>query len=212
MCSVAKPCPTHCNPVGCSPPGSSVRGILQARILEWFAISFSRGSSPPRDQTHVSYFGRWVLYQQHHTGSPLNHQGSPQIRDCCWSVSQSCPTLCSPMDCSTPGFPVLHYLPKFAQTHVHWVDDAIQPSSPLSPLPSIFPSIRFFFNVSALYISFSNEYSGCISFRIGWFDLHAVQGTLRSLLQHHNSNASVLQHWAFLMVHTNVSTWLLEKP
>ena len=108
------------------------------------------------------------------------------------------------MDSSTPGFPVLHYLPEFAQTHVHWVSDAIQLSHPLSPallLPSIFPSMKVFSNELALrimwskYWSFSfspsNEYSGLISFRIDWFDLLAVQGTLKSLLQHHGLTASV---------------------
>ena len=115
------------------------------------------------------------------------------------SVAQSCPTLCNPMNHSTPGFPVHHQLPEFTQTHVHWVGDATQPSHPLSSLvlpPSIFPSIRVFLNESVLcirwpkYWSFSfsispsNEHSGPISFRIDWFDL-AVQGTLKSLLQHH---------------------------
>ena len=96
--------------------------------------------------------------------------------------------------CSTLGFPVLHHLPELAQTHVHWVSDAIQPSRPLaSPSPPAFPSIRVFSNESVLcirwpkYWSFSinpsNEYSGLISFRIDWFDLLAVQGTLKSLLQ-----------------------------
>ena len=98
------------------------------------------------------------------------------------------------MDCSTPGFPVLHNLPEFAQTHVHWVGDAIQPSPSLSSLfflPSIFPSIRVFSSGSALCIrwpkywssnsSSSNEYSGLISFRIDWFDLPTVQGTVKSL-------------------------------
>ena len=111
-------------------------------------------------------------------------------------------TLCDPMDYSTPGFPVLHHLLEFAQTHVHWVD---MPSyqlilcRPLLLLPSIFPSIRVFSNESALCImwpkycifSFSispaNEFSGLISFRIDWFDLFAVQGTYKSLLQHHSS-------------------------
>ena len=97
------------------------------------------------------------------------------------SVAQSCPTLCDPMDCSTPGFPVHHQLLELAQTHVHQVGDAIQPSYPcrlLLLLPSIFPSISVFFNESVLpirwqkYWSFSfstspsNEYSGLISFRI----------------------------------------------
>ena len=119
------------------------------------------------------------------------------------------------MDCSMPGFPVLHFLPEFAQTHVHWVSDAIQPSHSLSPLllpPSIFPSIRVFSHELVLcitwpkYWSFSfsisppNEYSGLISFRIYWFVLLVVQWTLKSLLQHHNSKASILQCSAFFMV------------
>ena len=134
---------------------------------------------------------------------------------CCYSVTQSCPTLCDPMDCNMPGFPVLHHLPKLAQTHVHWVGDAIQPLILCHPLllpPSIFPSIRVFSNESVLcirwpkYWSFSfsispsNEHSGLISFRMDWLDLLAVQGTLRSLLQHHSSKASVLWCSAFFMV------------
>ena len=118
------------------------------------------------------------------------------------SVDQSCLTLCDPMDCSTPGFPVHHQFPELAQTHFHGVSDAIQPSCPLlAPflLPSVFPSIRVFSNESVLpirwpkYWSFSfsispsNEYSGLISFRMDWLDLLAVQGTLKSLLQHHSS-------------------------
>ena len=133
------------------------------------------------------------------------------------SVAQLCPTLCDPMNRSTPGLPVHHQLLEFTQTHVHRVSDAIQPSHPLLPcplllLPSVFPSIRVFSNDSALcirwpkYWSFCfsispvNEYSGLISFRIDWFDLLAVQGTLKSLLQHHNSKASVLPCSALFMV------------
>ena len=137
---------------------------------------------------------------------------------CCCSAPQSWPMFCDPMECSMTGFSVHHHLPEFAQTHVHWVSDAIQPSHPLSLwclfllLPSIFPSIRAFSNESAFpirwpkYWSFSfsvspsNECSGLISFRIDWFDLLAVQGTLKSLLQHHCSKASVLQCSAFFMV------------
>ena len=118
------------------------------------------------------------------------------------------------MDYSTPGFPVLHHLPECAQTHVHWVDVAIQPSHPCHPLlllPLIFPSIRVFSIDLALHIRWpkywsfsfsispSSEYSGLISYKINWFDL-AVQGTLKSLLQHHNSKASIIWHSAFLMV------------
>ena len=119
------------------------------------------------------------------------------------------------MDCSTPGLPVCHQLPELAQTHVHQVSDAIQPSHPLSspsPPASIFPSIRVFSSESVLrirwpkYWSFSfsispsNEYSGLISFRIDWFDLLAVQVTLKSLLQHHSSKASILWHSGFFRV------------
>ena len=129
--------------------------------------------------------------------------------------SHSVMTLCEPMGCSTPGFPVLHYLQEFPQTHVHWVSDVIQPSHPLSspsPPTSNLLSIRIFSNESApgirwpkywsfsFSISPSNEYSGLVSFRIHWFDFLAVQGTLKSLLQHHSSKASILQCSAFFMV------------
>ena len=130
------------------------------------------------------------------------------------SVAQLCPTLCNPMDCSTPGLPVHHQLPEFTQTHVHWVGDAIQPSHPLlSPSPPAFNLSQhqvLFQWVSSLhqvakYWSFSfnisppNEYPGLI-FRTGWLDLLAVQGTLKSLLQHHSSKVSILQHLAFFIV------------
>ena len=131
------------------------------------------------------------------------------------SVVQLCLTLCDPMDCSTPGFPVHHHLPELAQNYVHWVSNTIQPSYPLSsPSPPAFnlSRIRIFFNESILcirwpkYWSFSfsispsNECSGLISFRIDWLDLLAVQGTLKSLLQHHSSKASILQRSAFFIV------------
>ena len=131
------------------------------------------------------------------------------------SVAQSHSTLCNPMDCSIPGFPVHHQLPEHAQTHVHRVGDATQPlilCRPLLLLPSIFPSIRVFSNESAFLttwpkcwnfsfsISTSNEYSGLISFRIDWLNLLAVQGTLNSLLQHHSSKALILLHSAFFIV------------
>ena len=119
------------------------------------------------------------------------------------------------MDCSTPSLSVPHHLLKFAQVHVHCIGDAIQPSHPLmlsSPLPSISPSIRDFSNQSAVHIRWpkywsfnfsispSDEYSGLISLKIDWFDLHAVQGTLKSLLQHHSLKASILQQSVFFMV------------
>ena len=117
------------------------------------------------------------------------------------------------MDCSTPGLPVHHQLPEFTQTHVYPFSDAIQPTHPLFPLlllPSIFPSIRVLSNESVLsirgpkYWSFSispfNEYSGLISFRMDWLDLLAVHETLKSLLQHHRSKASILWCSAFFIV------------
>ena len=125
------------------------------------------------------------------------------------SVAQLCPTLCNPMDCSIPGLPVHHQLLEFTQTHIHWVGDAIQPSHPLSsPSPPAFNlfSIKVFSNELVLcirwpkYWSFSfsispsNEHPGLISFRMDWLDLLAVQGTLKSLLQHHSSKASILWH------------------
>ena len=124
------------------------------------------------------------------------------------------------MDCSIPGFPIHHQLLELAQTHVHQL---VMPSNhliissslvcPLLLLPSILPSIRVFSNESemsllirwpnywsfSLSISPSNEYSGLISFRIDWLDLLAVQGTLKSLLQHHSSKASILWHSAFFI-------------
>ena len=124
------------------------------------------------------------------------------------SIAQSCPTLCNPMDCSTPGFPVHHQLLELAKTHVHQVGGAIQPSHPLSsPSPPALnlPSIRVFSDESGLcirwpkYWSFSlsispsSEHPGLIYFRMDWLDLLAVQGTLKSLLQHHSSKASILR-------------------
>ena len=123
------------------------------------------------------------------------------------SLAQLCLTLREPMNHITLGLPVHHQLPEFTQTHVHHVSDAIQPPHPLSPLlllPSISPSIRVFSNESTLlmrwpkYWSFSfnispsNEHPGMISFRMDWLDLLAVQGTLKSLLQHHSLKASIL--------------------
>ena len=146
---------------------------------------------------------------------------------CCCSVTQSCPTLCNPMDCSTPGFPVLHCPLEFAQRHVHWL---VMPSNylilchPILFLPSIFLRIRVFSNELALciwwtvYSSFNcsispfNEYSGLIYFRIDWFDLLAVQGTLKTF-----SNTTVRNHQFFgaqpsLWSNFHISRWLLEKP
>ena len=143
------------------------------------------------------------------------------------SVAQSCLTVCDPMDCSTPGLPVHHQLLELAQTHVHQVGDAIQPSHPLSSpsSPAPYPSQSVFSNESTLrmrwpkYWSFSfsispsKQHPGLISFRMDWFDLLAVQGTLKSLLQHH-----IVQEHQFFgaqlssQSNSHIHTRSLEKP
>ena len=138
------------------------------------------------------------------------------------SVTQSCPTLCNPMNCSTPGLPVHHKLLEFTQTHP--IESVMSSSHlilcrPLLLLPPIPPSIRVFSNESTLrmrwpkYWSFSlsispsNEYSGLISFRMDWLDLLAVQGTLKSLLQHHSSKASIFRCSAFFTNYKERVSW-----
>ena len=130
------------------------------------------------------------------------------------SVIQLCPTLCNPMNHSTPGFPVYHQLPEPTQTHVHWVRCHLTISSSVfsfSSGPQSFPASgslqmsqlcimwpkywSFSFNISP-----SNEHPGLICFRMNWLDLLAIQGTLKNLLQHHSSKASILQHSAFFTV------------
>ena len=147
-----------CNPMDYSPPGSSVHGILQARMLERVTVPSSRESSQPRDWTHISYIylhwqvsslplalpGKWLIKMKIIKISQKQEWRTTAyqyFQSCCCSVDQPCMILCDPMDCSMPGLPVLHHLPELSQTHVHWVGDAIQPSHlPLYPqyLPSIF--------------------------------------------------------------------------
>ena len=133
----------------------------------------------------------------------------------CFLVTQLCPTLCNPIKCSMPGFPVLHHLPELAQIHVYWVGDAIQPSHPLlSPSPAAFNlsqhqglfqwissshQVAKELELQNHYQSF-HEYSGLISFRIDGLNLLAVQGTLKHLLQHQSSKASILQCSTFFIV------------
>ena len=131
------------------------------------------------------------------------------------SVVQSCPTLCDSMNCSMPGLPIHHQLLESTQTHVNWDGDAIQPSHPLlscsSPAFNLSQHQGLFKWVSSSirwpkYWSFSfsisptNEHPGLISFRMDWLELLAVQGALKSLLQHHSSKASVFQCSAFFIV------------
>ena len=142
------------------------------------------------------------------------------------SVPQSCPTLCDSMDFSMTGLPVHHQLLEFTQIHVHWVSNAIQPSHPLSsPSPpslnlslhqGLFQWVSSSHQVAkywsfSFHISPSNEHPGLSSFRMDWLDLLAVQGTLKSLLQHHSSKVSILQCSAFFIVqlsHPWASSWL----
>ena len=147
-------CPTLCDSIEGSPPGSPVPGILQARTLEWVAISFSNGwkwkvkrkslsrvwllatpwtaaNLPPPSVGFARQLSLHELIQLVSSSSML-----PMYCGCC-SVTQSCLTLCVPMDCSAPGFLVLHCLPEFVQTFVHWVNDAIQPSLLSSSPPAL---------------------------------------------------------------------------
>ena len=144
----------------------------------------------------------------------------------CSSVAQSCLTLWDPMKHSTPGLPVHHQLPESTQP---MSIESMMPSNhlifcrPLLLLPSIFPSIRVFSNESALLImwpkywsfsfnfSLSNEHPGLISVRMDWLDRLAVQGNLKSLLQHHSSKASILQRSVFLMVQLSHSYMTTAK-
>ena len=143
------------------------------------------------------------------------------------SVAQSCPTLCDPADCSTPSLPLHHHSQSLLRlTPI----ESVMPSShlilcrPLLFLPPIPPSIKVFSKESTLHmrwpkywsfsfnIILSKEHPGLISFRMDWLDLLEVQGTLKSLLQHHSSKASVLRGSSFFIVQSHISTWLLEKP
>ena len=165
----------------------------------WQTQNYKKKGACPLLQLYISTLFLWLLIVQ---------WGRTSVKICCCSVTQSCLSLCKLMDCSTPGFPVLHCLLEFVQTHIHWVDDAIQPSQPLSPAspaPNL-SSIRAFSNESVIcirwpkYWSFSispsNEYSGLISFMMDWFDL-CYPRTLERLLQHQSSKVSILQHSAF---------------
>ena len=144
----------------------------------------------------------------------------------CCPVTGSWLTLCNPKHFRTPGFPVHHQLPELAQTHVHWVGDAIQPPHPLlSPSPPAFnlSQLQGLFHwvlrirwpecwIFSSSISPSNEYPGLISFTIDWLDLLAFQGILMSLLQHRSSKASILQHSASFIVQLSHPYMTIGKP
>ena len=176
-----------CDLMDCSLLDTSVHGILQARILEWVAISFSRGSSPGLD----------VL--QSNSVQSLSHV---RLFETPWTAARQASLS------MTHSWSLL----KLMSMESVMPSDHLILCRPLLPLPSVFPSIRVFSIESVLHIrwpkqwsfsfsiSLSSEYSGLISFRIGWLDLLAVQGTLKSLLQHHSSKASIFQRSAFFMV------------
>ena len=191
--------PSLCKPMDHSLPGFSVHGILQARIPKWVAMPSSRGSSQPRDPTIKE------------DSLPLTPPGKPQVQ-----FSRSVVT-----DSATPWTAAhqasLSITNSWSLLKLMSIE-SVMPSNhlilcrPLLLLPSVFPSIRVFSNESVLHIRWpkywnfrfsispSNEYSRLVSFRIDWLDLLAVQGTVKSLLHHHSSEASVLQCSAFFIV------------
>ena len=181
---VAQSCLTLHDPMDCSLPGSSVHGIFQARVLEWGAIAFSVQANL------VCYKSLCYLIKQ-----------SATLPSLLFSHSVLC-TLWDPMDCSMPNFPVLHHLPETCSNSCPlslWCHPTISSSViPFSSFLQSFPaSGSFLMNQlftsggPSIRISPSNEYSGLISFRMDWLDLLAVQGTLKSLLQHHTQLKSI---------------------
>ena len=215
VCLVTQSCLTLCNPVdyiACQAPLSM--GILQVRILEWVAMPFSRGSSQPRNWTQVS-----------HTADRFFTIWATQFSSVQFSCSVVSDSL-RPHELQHAGLPIHHQLLEFTQTHVHWVGDAIQPSHPLLPPSptSIFPSIKVFSSESVLHIRWptywsfsfsispSSEHSVLISFRMDRLDLLAVQGTLKSFLQHCSSKASILWCSAFFTVQLSHPYLTTEKP
>ena len=218
MCaySVTQSFPSFCDHMDCNLPGSSVHGVFQAKILEWVAISYSRGPSRPRDGTRVSwvfYIGRWMRY--HHASLLSLLFSHSVVSDSLWL-----------MDCSTPGSPVLHCLPELAQTHVHWVSDAMQLSHPLSPSPppALFPSIRKWVPMSWVLASGGQSIGASASASVfpmnipGWFPL-GLAGliSLQSKgLSRIFSSTTIWKHQFFsaqpsLWSNSHVCTWLWKN-
>ena len=203
----------------CDPMDDIVHGIFQPRIMGWIAVPFSSWSSQSRDRTQVShiaagFFTSWATREYIHSVYQFS------------SVAQSCPTLCDPMNRSTPGLPVHHQLLEFTQAHVHRVGDAIQPSDPLSspspPAPNPSQHQGLFQWVNSLHqvakvlsfsfsISPSNAQPGLI-FRMDWLDLLLVQGISRVFF-----NTTVQKHQIFgaqlsSQSNSHIHIWPLEKP
>ena len=177
---VDQSCLTLCDLMDCSPPGSSVPGILQAIILEWIIIPFSRESFWPRSWTQVShiasiFFTVWAREPRWHKYTPFSPwevKLFPRVFSSVQSLNRV--RIYNPMDCSTPGFPVLHQLLELAQTHLHWVGNATQPSHPLSPTSPAF-SLSQHFPMSQLFTSGGQSIwasASVLSVNIqGWFPL-----------------------------------------
>ena len=198
----------------------SFNGFQYTLYMKWYAVPIANQSWDEKEEKAFIFEVSVVDLTVRPWGDPCQGCGFNALRNShfhkealLWfsqftSVAQSCPTLCDPMDCSTPGLPVHHQLPEFTQTHMSI--ESVMPSNhlilfrPLLLLPSVFPRIRVFSSEAVLpirwpkYWSFSfsispsNEQPGLISFRMDWLDLLAVQGTLKSLLQHHSSKASIV--------------------
>ena len=202
--------------------GYRLCGWKESDTTEWWTISLIQ----PHKMSWEMFLPLWFSWRDFIRNSVKSFKifGSDLQLSSVFVQLLSSVSLCNPKNCSKPGFPVLH----------HWLSlfklmsiESVMPSNhlifyhPLLLLPSIFLSFRVFSNELALQIRWSkycrfsirpsNEYSGLISFRIDFFDLLVVQGTLKSLLQHHSSKASVLRHSAFFIVSSHIPIWLLEK-
>ena len=208
LCSVAKLCLTLCKSMYCSPPGSFIRGVFWGRILEWVSIFFSRGFSGPRHRTCVSYIGRQIIYNWTTWEAHAIQFSSVQLLS---RVRLSVTPWIAARQASL-SITNSRSLPKLMSIELVMPSSHLILCRPLLPLPPIPPSIRIFSNESTLRmrwpkdcsfsfnISPSNEHPGLISFRMDWLDLLAVQGTLKSVLQHHSSKASLLWCSAFFTV------------
>ena len=209
LCLITQSCWTLCNPMDCSPPGSSVHGIFHARILEWVAISYSRGSSQPRDWIHISYVscnGRWILYhwaiweaQSSLYFSSVQSLSRVWLFATLWTrARQASLSITGVYSNSCPLSQWCH--PTISSSVVPFSCLQTFPASGSFQMSQLFASGGQSIGVSASSISPSNEYSGLSSFRMDWLDLLAAQGTLKSLLQHHSSKASVFWCSAFFIV------------